>query len=158
KLLRSDKRQGRGSLLQKIASELGLELEEPTGASEHRLIHELIEAFADPILSGRPMGVDDARMLVATSPEIARVISKLYRAYTSTMSTVEAYQDRLRADPILSQLLHQMLSSITAVRSSAEILDSEPDLQPSDQRRFLNSIARETVGLGAVARKLIGQF
>lgn len=157
-LIESDKRQVGGTLLQKIAQELGIELEELTGASEHRLIHELIEAFADPILANTHMGPNDARTLVATSPDVALVISKLYRAYTSAMSTVEAYQGRLRADPLLSQLLHQILSGITAVRSSAEILDSEPDLQASDKRRFLGSITRETVGLGEVARNLIGQF
>lgn len=157
-LIEADKRQVGGTLLQRIAQELGIELEELTGASEHRLIHELIEAFADPILSGSALGPEQARTLVATAPEVALVVSKLYRAYTSTMGTVEAYQDRLRADPLLSQLLHQILSGITAVRSSAEILESVPDLEPSDQQRFLGSITRETMGLGAVARNLIGQF
>lgn len=157
-LIEADKRQVGGSLLQKIANELGIALEELTGASEHRLIHELIEAFADPILAGSGMGLDEARTLVATTPDVAQVLSKLYRAYTSAMGTIESYQDRLRADPLLSQLLHQILSGITAVRSSAEILDSVADLEQKDQKRFLSSIARETVGLGAVARNLIGQF
>lgn len=157
-LIEADKRQVGGTLLQRIAQELGIELEELTGASEHRLIHELIEAFADPVLAGSELGPEQARTLVATSPEVAQMVAKLYRAYTSAMGTVEAYQARLRADPLLSQLLHQILSGITAVRSSAEILDSEPDLDPADQRRFLGSITKETLGLGAVARNLIGQF
>jgi predicted transcriptional regulator/DNA-binding XRE family transcriptional regulator len=157
-LIEADKRQVGGLLLQKIANELGIALEELTGASEHRLIHELIEAFADPLLAGSGMGPEQARTMVATSPEIATMVTQIFRAYSAAMSTVEAYQDRLRADPLLSQLLHQILSGITAVRSSAEILDAVPDLEPSDQRRFLGSITRETLGLTDVARNLIGQF
>jgi predicted transcriptional regulator/transcriptional regulator with XRE-family HTH domain len=157
-LIEGNKRQVGGALLQRIAAELGIDRDELTGEAEHRLIHELVEAFADPALAGSGMRPDEARHLVATSPQIAAVIARLYRAYTAAMSSSDAYADRLRADPLLSQLLHQVLSGITAIRSSAEILDSVPDLSTEDQTRFLGSISRETRGLTAVARNLIGQF
>ena len=157
-LIEANKRQVGGSLLQRIALELGIGLEELTGEAEHRLMHELIEAFADPALAGSNMGTEQARLLVATNPAVAQVIARLYRAYAAAMTSAEAYADRLRADPILSQLLHQVLSSITAIRSGAEILEAVPDLTPEDQQRFLGSINRETRGLAAVARNLIGQF
>jgi len=51
-----------------------------------------------------------------------------------------------------------VLSGITAVRSSAEILEDVPDLDEAERRRFLASITRETRGLTDVARGLIGQF
>ena len=38
-------------------------------------------------------------------------------------SNVDDHADRLRSDPLLAQLLHQVLSGITAVRSGAEILE-----------------------------------
>jgi Predicted transcriptional regulator len=157
-LIEGNKRQVGGTLLQRIAAELGIERDELTGEAEHRLMHELIEAFADPVLADRGMRPEDARHLVATSPGIAAVIAQLYRAYTTAMSSSDAYADRLRADPLLSQLLHQVLSGITAIRSGAEILDSVPDLSSEEQTRFLASISREALGLTAVARNLIGQF
>ena len=157
-LIEANKRQVGGALLQRIAAELGIGIEELTGEAEHRLIHELIEAFADPALAGTDMGTEQARLLVATSPAIAEVVARLYRAYTAAMSSADAYADRLRADPILSQLLHQVLSGITAIRSGAEILETVPDLSAEDRNRFLGSINRETRGLTAVARNIIGQF
>src|SRR5690606_28216537 len=64
----------------------------------------------------------------------------------------------LRADPLLAQLLHRVLSGITAVRSSAEILEDVTDLDDAERRRFIEAIARETKGLSEVARGLVGQF
>lgn len=157
-LIEANKRQVGGSLLQRIAAELSMDLDELTGQAEHRLIHELVEAFADPVLAGSGMGLEHARDLVATAPATARVIAQIYRAYASAISDAEAYADRLRADPLLSQLLHQVLSGVTAIRSGAEILETTPDLSDEEQQRFVASINRETRSLSAVARNLIGQF
>ena len=48
--------------------------------------------------------------------------------FANAVASADNYADRLRSDPLLSQLLHQILSGITAVRSSAEILEDVPDL------------------------------
>lgn len=157
-LIEANKRQVGGSLLQRIAASLDLDIGELTGDTEHRLIHELVETFADPLLAGSAMGPEQARRLVATSPDTARLIARLHRGYVEAMTNADAYADRLRADPLLSQLLHQVLSGITAVRSGAEILDTVPDLSTEEAQRFLSSINRETLSLSAVARNLIGQF
>lgn len=157
-LIEANKRQVGGTLLQRIAAELDIAIDELTGDAEHRLIHELVEAFADPALADSGLGIDAARELVATQPQIAQVIARLYRAYTAALVNADAYANRLRADPLLSQLLHQVLSGITAVRSSAEILEDVDDLSVEERGRFVNSISRETRGLSAVAQNLIGQF
>ncbi len=157
-LIEGNKRQVGGTLLHRIAAELGIGLEELTGDAEHRLIHDIVEAFADPVLAGTSLGSEQARLLVATNPAIAQIVARLHRAYTTAMTSADAYAHRLRADPILSQLLHQVLSGITAIRSGAEILEAVPDLAAEDQERFLGSISREALGLAAVARNLIGQF
>lgn len=157
-LIEANKRQVGGTLLQRIAGELRMDIAELTGEAEHRLIHELVEAFSDPVLAQSGMGPDEARRLVATSPQVARVIAGLHRAYAAAMNSADAYSGRLRADPLLSQLLHQVLSGITAIRSGTEILETVPDLSADDQRRFLGSIARETRTLSSVSRNLIGQF
>lgn len=157
-LIEGNKRQVGGTLLQRIAAELSMDIDELTGEAEHRLIYELMEAFADPVLAGNRMGLEQARNLVATAPDIARLVTHLYRAYSSAVGDVEAYADRLRADPLLSQLLHQVLSGVTAIRSGAEILEGTQDLSAEEQRRFVASIGRETRNLSAVARNLIGQF
>jgi len=157
-LIEANKRQVGGTLLRRIAKELDIDVGELTGESEHRLIHELEEAFADPVLAGVGLEAGAARALVATNPLLASAFVRLYRAYTAATANADAYAYRLRTDPLLSQLLHQVLSGITAVRSSAEILEEVADLGEDERRRFTGSIGRETRGLTAVARNLIGQF
>lgn len=157
-LIEANKRQVGGALLLRIAAELQMDIGELTGEAEHRLIQELVEAFSDPVLAGSGMSMEEARTLVAANPQVARVIARLHRAYETAMANADAYADRLRADPLLSQLLHQVLSGITAIRSGAEILETVPDLSPEERQRFLDSIGRETRSLSSVARNLIGQF
>jgi len=155
-LIERNKRHVGGSLLIRLAEELAVELSELSGDAEHRLIAELEEAFADPVLEG--IGMRDARDLVAQQPAAARAIARLRRAYLGATANADSYADRLRTDPLLAQLLHRILSGITAVRSSAEILEDVVDLEETERHRFVETITRETRGLTEVARSLIGQF
>ncbi len=142
----------------RIALELAIELSELSGEAEHRLISGLEEALADPVL--QPLGFADgaSRQLVAEHPMAANAIVRLHHAYLGAQASAEDYAGRLRSDPLFSQLLHQILSGITAARSSAEILEEVPGLADDERRRFVDTIARETRGLTDVARTLIGHF
>ena len=156
-LIERNRRHVGGSLLIRLAAELGIDVGELSGEAEHRMIAQVEEALADPVLGPLAPGLSPHR-LVAEQPQAAAAIARLHRAYQSATAIAEEYADRLRSDPLLAQLLHRILSGITAVRSSAEILDDTPDLSEAERRTFVASIRRETVGLGEVARGLIGQF
>jgi predicted transcriptional regulator/transcriptional regulator with XRE-family HTH domain len=157
-LIERNKRSVGGSLLLRIAEHLRIEVGELSGESEHRLIAELEEALADPAIEAAALGVPSARDLVAQQPATAMAIARLHRAYLSAAANADDFADRLRSDPLLAQLLHRILSGITAVRSSAEILEDTADLDEAERGRFVGSIARETRGLTDVVRSLIGQF
>jgi len=155
-LIERNKRHVGGSLLLRLAQELGVEIGALSGDAEHRLIAELDEALADPLLAG--IGSPAAHALVAQQPAAAVAITRLHRAYLGAEANADDYADRLRSDPLLAQLLHRVLSGITAIRSSAEILEDVADLDEAERRRFLAAISRETRGLTEVARGLVGQF
>ena len=157
-LIERNKREVGGALLNRIAAALGLDLDDLTGESEQRLIQDLEAALADPVLARTEANSLSARDLVASQPAAASAIVALHRAYEAQTENAEAHASRLRTDPLFSQLLHQVLSGITAVRSGAEILSDVPDLNEEERQRFVSAIRRETVGLGAVAQTLIGQF
>lgn len=157
-LIEANKRQVAGTLLHRIAAELGLEIGELTGEAEHRLIHEVEEALADPVLDRAELAEGAARELVATRPAIAMVVARLHRAYAGAAASADAYASRLRADPLLAQLLHQILSGITAIRSGAEILGEITDLAEADRAKFLGTLVRESQSLSQVTQTLIGQF
>ncbi len=157
-LIERNKRDVGGALLKRIATALGLDLDELTGEAEQKLVQDLEEAFSDPVLAYVGLGAADAHHLVAQNPAAAQAVARLHRAYAAATATADAYANRLRADPLFSQLLHQVLSRITAIRSGVEIIAETPDLSEGERARFVGSITRETHGLSDVAHTLIGQF
>jgi len=157
-LIESNKRVVGGALLLRIAAELSIDISELTGESEHRQLAELEEAFAGPVLASLRLGAPEARDIVARHPAAASAIVQLHRAYADAMASADDYALRLRADPLFSELLHRILSGITAVRSGAEILEDVTDLDEEERARFVHSITREARNMGDVARNLIGQF
>lgn len=157
-LIEANKRDVGGTLLQRIAANLNVELELLTGDREQRLIADIEELFSDPLLESLNLGPDDARNLVATNPDAAVALFRVYRGFLDARAQAVAMSNRLQSDPLFSQLLHQMLSQITAVRSAAEILQEVPDLEPDQRQRFHNSVSREARALSDVAQALIGEF
>jgi predicted transcriptional regulator/DNA-binding XRE family transcriptional regulator len=157
-LIERNRRDVGGTLLRRLADELAMDIAALTGESEHRLIAQLEEAFADPVLAELSVELAGARDLVAVNPAAAAAIARLHRAYLGAVASADDYANRLRSDPLFSQLLHRILSGITAMRSGAEILEDVPDLEDRERRHFLASITREARGLSEVARNLIGEF
>ena len=157
-LIENNKRDIGGALLNRVAAQLQIDIDELAGRTEQKLLQELEEAHADPLLESLPFRPDERRELVAQYPASATALARLHRAYATAQSNADAYADRLRSDPLLGELLHQILSGITAVRSSAEILEDVEDLDESERRQFLAAIGREARTLSEVARNLIGQF
>jgi predicted transcriptional regulator/transcriptional regulator with XRE-family HTH domain len=157
-LIENNKRDIGGALLQRVAQHLDIGIDDLTGQAEQKLLQDLEEAYADPMVESLPFKPNERRQLVAQYPASALALARLHRAYSGAVASADAYADRLRSDPLLSQLLHQILSGITAVRSSAEILEEVADLDDDERQRFLSAISREALTLSEVARNLIGQF
>ncbi|QQR40667.1 helix-turn-helix transcriptional regulator [Devosia rhizoryzae] len=157
-LIENNKRDIGGALLQRVAQHLGIEVNSLDGSDEQKLLQDLEEAYADPMVESLPFQHDERRQLVAQYPASAMAVARMHRAYVDARSSADAYAHRLRSDPLLNQMLHQILSGITAVRSSAEILEDVPDIDEAERHKFLSAIGREARILGDVARSLIGQF
>ena len=157
-LIEANKRDVGGTLLHRIAEALGLDISELTGDSEQRLIMSLEEALTEPVFVGSGLQPGDARDLVAQHPQAAEALSRLHRAYLEANSSLDTYQQRLRADPLFSQLLHQVLNHVSAVRSSSEIVLDTEDLTDDERNRFIDAIGREARDVSDVAETLVAHF
>ena len=157
-LIEGNKRDVGGTLLIRIADQLGLQLDDLTGEKEQRLLQDLQELLPDPLLAGLDLDPAHPREMLAQFPAMAAAMNRLHRAYLDANLTVEAYANRLQSDPLLSQLLHKILSQVTAIRSGAEILKTVSDLSPAEHARFVESIGREATSLTDGARMLIEYF
>ncbi|MCF6302287.1 MAG: helix-turn-helix transcriptional regulator, partial [Devosiaceae bacterium] len=157
-LIEANKRDVGGKLLHLLAKKLDVNLHDLTGESETRLINELREAFADPLLASLNLTHEDAHLIVAQLPQMARALHTCYRGYLDASASANALANRLDSDPLFSQLLHQMLSQITAIRSTAEILRDVPDMEQGQRITFDTSVFEQSRSLTDVARSLIAQF
>lgn len=69
---------------------------------------------------------------------------------------VEALSDRMTHDPHLAAMLHEVLSSVTAIRSAVSILTEDGDIDPDWQARFLRNVAEDSARLTTSAQGLVG--
>ena len=153
-LIESDRRNIAGALLQRIARALGQPIEEFDGAAERRLLDELAEIAADPLLSALHLDAESAADLVARHPGWGRALVALQRAGIAQRQTVAALSDRLSQDPFVAEAVHALLTRLTAIRSASEILESEEALDAAHSRRFVSIIAQDSRRLSDVAQAL----
>lgn len=157
-LIENNKRVVGGRLLLRIAERLNLDVDRLSGDAEQRTIQAVEETLSDPLLSGLDIDPASIRELVARFPEAALAMARLHRAYIDSVAGMEAYANRLKSDPLLSEMLHQVLNRITGIRSSAEILSGVPDLQEKDRDRFLGTINGEAEDLTGILKNLVAYF
>lgn len=157
-LIENNKRAIGGRLLLRIGERLGLDLDQLSGVSETRSLQAIEELLADPAMRGIDMDQAAIRDLVARFPEAGLALTRLFRLYQDASTNIESYLHRLRSDPLLSQMLHQVLNQISAIRSVAEILGNEPDLAEADEKRFVATIGRESEDLTSAVRSLVDYF
>ncbi|MEO1614163.1 MAG: hypothetical protein AAFU55_17670, partial [Pseudomonadota bacterium] len=96
--------------------------------------------------------------IVARYPNWGRLVARVYRRMTEMAEAVDNIEDRLANDPALGEAVHEMLTEISALRSTSEILFSteEGGLDPVQRKRFEDILFQQSARLtdtgGALAR------
>ena len=157
-LIEAGKRNIAGGLLNRLAVALDLDAETLAGTTERRVIDDLREMAADPRLKAARLPEEGAQDLVARHLDWAQSMLALYRAYVDQAETVSALSDRLSRDPFLGDLIHQVLTHITALRSVSEILENVDDMPEQQRRRFQGMMTEESAKLSDVAQALTDVF
>jgi predicted transcriptional regulator/transcriptional regulator with XRE-family HTH domain len=157
-LIEANKRPIAGVTLRRITDSLDLDPETLTGRIEDRMIDDLVELTAEPML--RELGLDETSGgdLVGRHPAWASALLTCWRAYRDQAQAAIALSDRLNQDPALADAVHQMLTHVTTVRSTSEILDTTKDLDPQRRQRFHAILSSESARLSAAAEALATFF
>ena len=148
-LIEHNKRTIAGALLLRIAAELDLDVANLSGREDTRLIQQLVDITADPIFKSEQLSEAGAQMIVERFPGWAHAILKAHAAWRTSELQAEALSDRLNHNPFLTETSHTILSQITAIRSAAEILNSEDEIGQAQRSRFLNLLAEQSAQLSA---------
>ncbi|TQS72492.1 helix-turn-helix domain-containing protein [Rhodobacteraceae bacterium] len=140
-----------------IAQALQVEAEALSEGAEGALFDGLREAAAQA--TGAVAGLVEGERIeefVGRFPGWARLLSERQIHITVLERRLESLAERLSEDPFILDNLHEVLSAVTSLRSTAAILVDEPQIDDAWRDRFLNTIAQETVRLSTTAEALVG--
>ncbi len=157
-LIEANKRSVGGRLLNNLARQLKLDVGMLSGAAEQRLSDDLKELPLDPMFGRVKLSQNFADEIVAYNPDWARLLLTLYRAYLDNQQALNTLGDRLHRDPAVQASVHKMLTHITTIRSTAEILNEMQDLEASQQKRFHEVMHLASAQLTISAQQIIADF
>jgi len=154
-LMESNKRRVSAALLPKMAELLEIDLEDLTGTTERRQMDDLEDLASDELFQEMELEPEFSAEIVGRYPGWAQAILRLGAGYRDNQQANAMLSDRLNRDPELGEAVHRMLTHITSIRSTSEILKTSKDLQTQKRQRFRNIIAEESEKLSIVAQKLV---
>lgn len=155
-LIEHNKRRIAGKVLLAIARELDVPASSLTEGANSDLTAALIEAAThNPSQSTEASALAE---FVGRFPGWSGLLASVYRQTRDQEVLISALSDRLTHDPFLAESLHLMLSSITAIRSTADILNSVDDLSAVQSSQFHSAIFEESNRLSGAAQSLTEYF
>lgn len=157
-LIEQGKRRIAGALLHRLADALDLDMDEITGAETSRLVQDLTEITADPVLGDLSINPAGAQEIVGRQPAWGRAVVRLHRSYRQASMLSETLADRLAHDSNLLEASHELLTRMTSIRSFSEILREHPDIAPEQRERFTGLIAEESGKLGGIAKAVFDRL
>ncbi|MBV2361734.1 helix-turn-helix domain-containing protein [Thalassococcus sp. CAU 1522] len=152
-LIEHNRRRIGGKLLLVIANALGVEAALLTEGAEATLIATLREAALDH--RGAGAEIDRVDEFAGRFPGWARLIADSRTRIGALERAVETLTDRMTHDPHLAASLHEMLSTVTAIRSAASILAEPGEIAPEWQARFHRNIYEDSERLAETSRGLV---
>lgn len=152
-LIEHNRRRIGGKLLLVLAGILDVEPSLLTEGAEATLIAALREAASDP--RGGLAELDRADEFAGRFPGWAGLLADSRRRIATLERTVETLTDRMTHDPHLAASLHEMLSTVTAIRSAASILAEPGEIEPEWQQRFHRNIYEDSARLADTSRSLV---
>lgn len=157
-LIEHDRRRIGGKTLNKLAAVLGVAPALLSEGAAATLVNALREAAARAATAtGTEPASDAARAeeFAGRFPGWARLLVAIDQERAALEQTVKALTDRLAHDPHLAASLHELISAVTAIRSTASILADSRALEPEWQFRFHRNLDEDSQRLSQGAEALV---
>lgn len=155
-LIEHNRRNAAGRVLLALAEALDTPLRSLSEGAEAVLVQELLEAAAGH--NAEAPETTSVEELVGRYPGWARLVAAQSRQMRDQDAAIAALTERMNSDPHLQDRLHEMLTSITAIRSTSGILASESDIPQDQTDRFHSAVQHESERLSKVAQELVAYF
>jgi transcriptional regulator with XRE-family HTH domain len=152
-LIEHNRRRIAGKLLLQLGEALGIDPQLLSEGAQASIVARLRESAA---YYGETVGDDgSAADFAARYPAWAQLVIDLDRKVRQLEQTVDGLSDRLSHDPHLATSLHEVLTTVTAIRSTSSILAETQDIEPEWQMRFHRNINEDSQRLAEEAQSLV---
>jgi len=155
-LIEHNRRGIAGKTLAALADALDLPMRDLSEGADQTLLDRLQEAAkSDPSVRTETIQLEE---FVGRFPGWARLIKRLQDRADHHADELAALSDQMNRDPFFSEAMHLMLSNITALRSTVEILADETDLPAELAHRFMTNLREQAVKLSDTAQDIQEHF
>ncbi len=153
-LIEHNRRRAGPQLVRDLARELKTDPRALTEGAEVALLGALREAGQRmPDLAPETHRSED---LAGRFPGWASLVAAQHQRIRDLEQLVEALSDRLTHDPELAASLHEVISAVTAIRSTVGILTGGGEIDADWQQRFMRNMRDEGLRLSGAAQGLVG--
>ncbi|MBF9060231.1 DUF2083 domain-containing protein, partial [Rhodobacterales bacterium HKCCSP123] len=158
-LIEHNRRRIGGKLLVTLARVLDVEPAQLSEGADATLYDALQSAAQElPAPFGAPPETDRIDEMAGRFPGWTALIAAQQKRAAALEALVEGLRDRLGHDPVLAESMHEVLSTVAAIRSTADILVREPDLDAVWRGRFHRNLHEEAERLSVRATALLRYF
>jgi predicted transcriptional regulator/transcriptional regulator with XRE-family HTH domain len=151
-LIEHNKRRIGGKLLSDIARALGVDAAQLTEGADSDILDQMRNAAASFHVDAE---LSRAEEMAGRYPGWGALIATQSRRIDTLQQQLQVVNDRMAFDPKLASSLHEVISAVTAIRSSASILVGPEKLDDDWQRRFHENIHNDSLRLAASSEDLI---
>ena len=153
-LIEHNRRRIGGKVLTALAEALGVDAAELSLGAASGLVREMTEAALRASGGDLRPEVERANEVADRFPGWAAHVVAQQRRIAVLERQVAQLSDRMTHDPQVSGAVHDILSSVTAIRSSSTILTGDQSPDPAWQARFLRNIQEESTRLTEASQSL----
>ena len=156
-LIEHNRRRIGGKTLLRIAQVLDVDAASLSEGAEAALLSALQEAAGALPTTGTGPAPERDRVeeFVGRFPGWAALVADLARRGDRLERTVGVLTERLAHDPQLAEALHEVISTVTSIRSTAAILAETRELEPEWQMRFHRNLNEDGQRLSEGAEALM---
>ncbi len=145
-----------GKTLLSLARVLEVDPHSLSEGADQALVGRVRQAAAmDPTVACE---VGRAEEFIARFHGFARLIGRQFDRAKMQNETLQAVTDQMNSDPFFSEAMHLLLSNITTIRSTAEILSEEDDIPEDMKQHFLSNLLSEAQRLAQTATDMLQHF
>lgn len=157
-LIEHNRRRPGPDLIAAFAETLGVAPERLAEGSESLLSETLREAATVAAPDEPPPEIGRIEEFAARFPGWAALLAGRQAEVARLERLADRLSERLAHDPQLSAQVHELLTTITALRSAATILAETADLAPGERAQFELNIAADSLRLSEAAMQLVGHL